>query len=55
MPKGRTTHVAVNLEDIVARRLAVNGGEVSRESLIANGLIKPSGKERNLPLKVGGS
>jgi large subunit ribosomal protein L15 len=54
MPKGRTTHVAVNLEDIVARGLAVNGGEVSRESLIANGLIKPSGKERNLPLKVLG-
>lgn len=47
--------MAVNLEDIVARGLAVNGGEVSRESLIANGLIKPSGKERNLPLKVGGS
>eukprot|EP00243_Klebsormidium_subtile_P002446 TRINITY_DN14866_c0_g1_i1.p1 TRINITY_DN14866_c0_g1~~TRINITY_DN14866_c0_g1_i1.p1 ORF type:complete len:260 (-),score=48.17 TRINITY_DN14866_c0_g1_i1:215-994(-) len=54
MPKGRTTHVAVNLEDIVARGLAVNGGQISRESLIANGLIKPSGKERKLPLKVLG-
>jgi large subunit ribosomal protein L15 len=55
MPAGRKSHVTVNLADIVA---AVEAGkldaalEISLAVLKEKGLLKATGRERKLPLKV---
>jgi len=57
MTAGRKTHAVVNLGDIVAAVAAgkLDGGaEVGLEALKGAGLVRLSGKERNLPLKVLG-
>ena len=55
MPKGRQTHVVVNVGDLVAaiqaNKLAADA-ELSLEALKDAGLIKATGSERRLPLKA---
>ena len=55
MPKGRQTHVTINLSTLAAA-VAVGkleeGAEVTLAVLKEKGLMKATGAERNLPLKV---
>jgi len=55
MPKGRQTHVTVNLSTLsaaVAVGKLEEGAEVSLAVLKEKGLLKATGAQRNLPLKV---
>lgn len=55
MPAGRKTHVTVNLSFLaaaVSNGQLTAGSEVTLASLKEAGLVKASGAERNLPLKV---
>ncbi|KAK8966011.1 hypothetical protein KSP40_PGU010906 [Platanthera guangdongensis] len=54
MRAGLPKFVPVNLKDIEAAGFK-EGEEVSRESLKGRGVINPSGRERNLPLKILGN
>lgn len=53
MHAGLPKYVPVNLKDIEAAGFQ-EGDEVSLETLKKKGLIKPSGRERKLPLKILG-
>ncbi|XP_031402171.1 LOW QUALITY PROTEIN: 50S ribosomal protein L15, chloroplastic [Punica granatum] len=53
MHAGLPKYVPVNLKDIAAAGFQ-EGDEVSLETLKKKGLIKPSGRERRLPLKILG-
>ncbi|QCE08621.1 50S ribosomal protein L15, chloroplastic [Vigna unguiculata] len=53
MHAGLPKYVHVNLRDIEDAKFK-EGEEVSLESLKAKGVIKPSGRERRLPLKILG-
>lgn len=50
MPKGEPSYVIVNLKDIDKRYKA--GEEVTLESLKEKGIVRATGKEAKLPLKV---
>ena len=54
MGAGLPKYVTVNLNDLEALGLE-EGEEISLETLIADGLLNPSGRDRSLPLKVGAS
>lgn len=51
MPSGRTKFVVINVGDLNDN--FEEGEEVSIETLKERRMLKPTGKERNLPLKVG--